>query len=132
MAAPSPQPKKLPPLPHLPERPGSIESIAELEEPVSANTADEALVGLLVGGLLLGNVLFDRGTGAVVGIDDDGSGPNTAPDGESSMPHYKVLVRFDDGGSMTLDYLGDVPFDRGDRVVLTDHGLVRSCAPCDS
>ena len=113
-------------------RPGNIESIDEVDDHVSTNPADDALVGLLVGGLLLGNLLFDHGTGAVVGA-NDGGWPSTAPDGDSSrLVRYRVLVRFDDGGSMTLEYLGDVPFDRGERVELTHDGLMRTCEPCGS
>ena len=129
-----------PPSPHTtpavatyrPVRPGSIESIDEVYDRVRRNPGDDALVALLVGGLLLGNLLFDHGTGAVVGA-DDGGWPSTVPDGDSSTrPHYRVVVRFDDGGSITVDYHGDVPFDRGERVELNEYGLVRTCEPCDS
>ena len=123
-------------LPTLRERPGSIESvesIGEVADDDAEGRADEAVVGFLVGGLLLGNLLFHHGTGSVVGIADNSSWPNTTPDGVSStVPRYRVLVRFDDGRSMTLDYSGDVPFGRGDRVVLTGHGLVRTCEQCDT
>jgi len=117
---------------YRPPRPGSIESIDLVDDHVRKNPVDDALVGLLVGGLLLGNLLFDHGTEAVVGA-GNGVWPSTPPDGDSStLPRYRVLVRFDDGGSMTLEYLGDVPFHRGDRVELTAHGLIRTCGACDS
>jgi hypothetical protein len=117
---------------HGPPRPGGIESIDRVDDYVRRAPIDDAFLALLVGGLLLGNLLFDHGTEAVVGVGEGGS-PSTAPDGESStLPRYRVLVRFDDGGSMTLEYLGDVPFDRGERVELTARGLVRACESCDS
>jgi hypothetical protein len=129
-----------PPSPHTsstvatyrPARPGSIESIEEVYDHARRNPVDDAFLALLVGGLLLGNLLFDQGTGAVVGA-DDGGWPSTLPDEDSStLPHYRVLVRFDDGGSITFDHHGDVPFDRGERVELNAYGLIRTCKPCDS
>ncbi len=129
-----------PPSPHTtstaatyrPARPGSIESIDEVDDHVPRYRVVDALVALLVGGLLLGNLLFHHGTEAVVGA-GSGGWPSTVPDGDSStLPRYRVLVRFDDGGSMTLEYVGDVPFDRGERVELTARGLFRACGPCDS
>jgi hypothetical protein len=108
-------------------RPGSVESIEQVEEEQeSENPVEDAFIILLTGGLLFGNLVFHHGTERVVGA-GDGTRPRIEPDGDSStLPRYRVIIRFDDGDSMTLEYLGDVPFDRDERVVLTDHGLVRT------
>ncbi|MDB4964275.1 MAG: putative outer rane lipoprotein [Myxococcales bacterium] len=107
-------------------RPGVIESVDEIEEDVESTASDDVLVGLLVGGLLFSALLFDHGTGIIVGVSDSGA-PIVPPDGVSTtLPHYQVLVRFDDGGSTKLVYTGDVPFHRGERVMLTQQGLVRT------
>lgn len=77
-----------------------------------------------VGGLLFSSLLFDNGTGVIVGA-EQGTSLITTPAGDpTTLPRYQVLVRFDDGSSMTLVYTADVPFHRGERVMLTQHGLV--------
>jgi len=116
------------------DRPGIIESVAPVEEDraPSDKAVDDAFILLITGGLLLGNLLFDHGTGSVVGA-GDAPWPSTSHEEDTtSLPRYSVLVRFDDGGSMTLEYRGDVPFERGDRVALTRRGLLRRDAATGS
>lgn len=107
-------------------RPGVIESVNEIEGDVESDATGDALLGLLVGGLLFSNLLFDNGTGVVVGAESGGSLITTPAGDPTTLPRYQVLVRFDDGGSMTLVYTADVPFHRGERVMLTRKGLVEA------
>ena len=106
-------------------RVGAIVSVDKVEE--HGGGGGEAFVGLMVGGMLFGFVLFPHDLGrTLVGVDDGSSGI-AAPDGTPSrLPRYQVVVRFDDGGSMTLVYTNDVPFHEGERVALTQQGLVGS------
>ena len=105
-------------------RPGVVASVDKIEEHVPSTASGDVLVGILLGGLLFSALLFDHGPAIIVGA-GDGKSPIAEPAGDSTtLPRYQVLVRFDDGGSTTLVYTGDVPFHRGERVMLTQHGLV--------
>src|SRR5688572_13511864 len=87
--------------PTLRPRPGVIESVNEIAGEDASNPSGDALIALLVGGLLFSNLLFHHGTGVIVGAEKGTS--YLAPSlGESTtLPRYQVVVRFDDGGSMT-------------------------------
>jgi len=105
-------------------RPGVIESVDEIKEHVASNAGGDVLTGVFIGSFLFSTLLFHHGPRFVVGA-DTGRSALAGSDGESTtLPRYQVLVRFDDGSSMTLVYTNDVPFRRGERVVLTQHGLL--------
>lgn len=104
-------------------RPGVIESVDEIKEHVASNASGDVLIGVFVGSFLFSALLFHHGPRFVVGA-ENGTSAIAASDGDpSTLPRYQVLVHFDDGGSMTLVYTNDVPFRRGERVVLTQQGL---------
>ncbi|HVK86500.1 MAG TPA: hypothetical protein VM513_20415 [Kofleriaceae bacterium] len=105
-------------------RPGVIESVNKIEERVTSNASENVILGIFVGGLLLSGLLLPYGSRSIIGA-EDGSSAIASHDGTSTaLPRYQVLIRFDDGGSMTLVYTNDVAFHRGERVVLTQQGLV--------
>ena len=105
-------------------RPGVIESVDEIAERAASDAGGDVLLKILVGSLLFSDLLLHHGTEIIVGA-EDGRSPIVPPDGESTtLPQYQVRVRFDDGGSMTLVYTADVPFHRGERVMLTPQGLM--------
>ncbi len=106
-------------------RPGVIESVDPIKEPRTPQADGDVFTAMLVGGLLFNALLLHQGTGIVVGAETGNSAIEAPPDGDSStLPRYRVRVRFDDGGSMTLVYTNDVPFHRGEQVALTAQGLV--------
>jgi hypothetical protein len=110
-------------------RPGVVESVDEIVEHVASNASGDVLMGILVGSLLFSALLFAHGPAIIAGA-GNGRSPFVSPDGHSStLPRYQVLIRFDDGGSTTFVYVGDVPFHRGERVMLTQQGLVGATAP---
>jgi outer membrane lipoprotein SlyB len=105
-------------------RSGVIESVDKVEEHVASDASDTVLIGLFVGGLLFSGLLLHRGTGPVVGAEEGNTAVASGGGVSSRLPHYRVVVRFDDGVSMTLVYTNDVAFHRGERVMLTRQGLV--------
>lgn len=105
-------------------RPGVIESVDEIKEYAASNAGGDVLTGFLVGSLLFSALLFHHGPRNIVGAENGTSPIATSDEDSTTLPRYQVLVRFDDGSSMTLVYTNDVPFRPGERVVLTQQGLV--------
>lgn len=112
-----------------PARTGHIESVREVGASDDDRTSYGAIDGVVVG-LLLIDLLFPHTSvfpgpgvppyGAAAGAEYAGKGGNAKP------PHTEVTIRFDDGGTFTLDYPGGTQLRPGDRVALTPHGLDRS------
>jgi len=102
-------------------RPGSVESIREIEQRIEGDPAGGALLGALIGGVLFhgrhGASLFGAATGAAIGA--------AASSGHSETRSFQVLVRFDDGEYGMFVFGGFSPFVPGDPVVLTPRGLLR-------
>jgi len=112
-------------LPTYRVRPGVVESIEQIKVRGTSNAGGDVLTAILVGGLLFNALLFHTGTGSIVGAENGSSAIDVSADGDFTMlPRYRVRVRFDDGGSMTLKYTDVMPFHRGERVALTQQGLV--------
>lgn len=105
-------------------RSGVVESVEKLEEHAPSDAPGDVLVGFFVGSLLFSGLLLHRGTGRAVGAEEGSSAIASQGGDSSALPRYEVIVRFDDGTSMTLVYTNDVAFHRGERVVLGQQGLV--------
>jgi len=102
-------------------RPGTVESIREIDQRIEGNPAGGALIGALIGGVLFHGrgpaTLFGAATGAAIGA--------AASSGSVETQSFQVLVRFDDGDYGMFVFGGYSPFAPGDAVVLTPHGLRR-------
>lgn len=106
-------------------RAGVVESVEKLAQQYAPSSAsDNVILTLFVGGLLFRGLLFHRGTGPVVGVEGGNAAIAYEGGAPSALPRYRVHIRFDDGTSMTLVYTNDVAFHRGERVEMTQQGLV--------
>ena|SRR5436305_10283979 len=100
-------------------RPGRVEWIREVVQREEGDPAGGALAGALIGGLLGG-----RGPGALIGAIGGAAIGAAASQGSAESRRYEVTVQFDDGGYRTFIYAGYSPFQPGQPVLLTSHGLV--------
>ena len=102
-------------------RPGHVEWVREIVHRQEGNPVGGAVAGALIGGLLFGG----RGPSAVVGAAGGAAVGAAASQGTYEQRSYEVLVRFDDGTTGMFVYARYSPFRPGERVVLTQQGLMR-------
>lgn len=102
-------------------RPGTVESIREIDHHIQGNPAGGALLGALIGGVLFHGhgpaTLFGAATGAAIGA--------AASSGSAERRSFQVLVHFDDGDDGMFVFDGYSPFSPGEQVILTPQGLQR-------
>ncbi len=102
---------------------GRVEWIRETVHRTEGNPAAGAAAGAVVGGLL-GGMITGRGAGALFGAAGGAMIGAGASLGRDEYRTYEVAVRFDDGAVRIFRYRGYPPFQPGQLVSLTPHGLV--------
>ena len=102
-------------------RPGRVEAVQEVVQHTEGNPVGGAIAGAVIGGLLFGG----RGPAAVAGAAGGAAVGASASQGSSDVRHYRVWVRFYDGGQQMFIYPNYSPFQPGENVVLTPQGLAR-------
>jgi outer membrane lipoprotein SlyB len=104
---------------------GKVESVRETVQQQQGDPAGGAVAGAIIGGLL-GNAWSGGHPGATVaGAVGGAMVGSAASQGQAEHRWYEVFVRFDDGALERFVYQGYLPFNAGERVVLTAQGLAR-------
>jgi outer membrane lipoprotein SlyB len=105
---------------------GHVETVTEYVRRDQGDPAGGALAGALIGGFLFGG---GRGPGALFGAVTGAAVGAAASQGSSETRSYQVVVRFGDGSYGAFVYAGGSPFQPGEPVVLTEHGLAHASPP---
>ncbi|HEY6003001.1 MAG TPA: hypothetical protein VIV57_08995 [Anaeromyxobacter sp.] len=104
---------------------GKVETVRETVQHQQGDPAGGAVAGAIIGGLL-GNAWSGGHPGATVaGAVGGAMVGSAASQGQGEQRFYEVFVRFDDGALERFVYQGYLPFNPGERVVLTAQGLAR-------
>jgi len=101
-------------------RPGYVDWVRETVHREQGDPVGGAIAGAIIGGILFGG---HRGPGALVGAAGGAAVGAAASSGSGESRSYEVAVRFDDGGTQVCVYQGYLPFQPGQRVVMTPRGL---------
>ena len=96
-------------------RPGTVESVTEVDTRIEGHPAAGALAGALIGSVLFHGRFVGTAAGAAVGA--------AASSGSGVRRNFQVLVMFDDGDQQLFVYRDYAPFAPGSRVVLSAQGL---------
>jgi outer membrane lipoprotein SlyB len=103
---------------------GRVEHIRETIQREQGNPAGGALAGALIGGMI-GGSLGGGGAGTIMGAAGGAVVGAQASQGSAERRFYEILVRFDDGGVLSVVYEGYPPFRVGEFVQQTPQGLFR-------
>ncbi len=104
---------------------GHVESVRETVQRQQGDPAGGAVAGAIIGGLLGNAWSGGHGGATVAGAVGGAMVGAAASQGQGEQRLYEVFVRFDDGAMERFVYQGYLPFNVGERVVLTAQGLSR-------